>query len=128
MILVEVGSNGWLDFYVNELLEWTIELTRDGKNIPNHLARFGQVELSEDDWKKYWRKGLNEFEIKQLKFPEFERYIKRQQWIILDFNYTENVGEHYDHPNVWRIFFREKDIVVLMGDIKEPIYLKYREI
>ena len=121
-------SDGWLDFYVNKMLEWAIELTRDGKNIKNHLARFGQVELSADDWVKYNGKSLNEFQIKQKIFPEFDRYleIRKKEWIILDFNYTENVGQRHDHPNVWRIFFREEDIVVLMGDREDPVYLKYK--
>ena len=87
------------------------------------------MELSADDWVKYNGKSLNEFQIKQKIFPEFDRYleIRKKEWIILDFNYTENVGQPYDHPNVWRIFFREEDIVVLMGDRKDPIYLKYKQ-
>ena len=47
--------------------------SRKKPNNQNHLSH---VELSEDDWKKYLRQDLNEFDIKQLKFPEFDRYLE----------------------------------------------------
>jgi len=48
------GATGYLDFYVNDNKQWAIELTREGKDLDEHIERFGEngeyYEIPNKDW------------------------------------------------------------------------------
>ena len=72
------GSTGFLDFYVNNGLEWGVELLREGDRMGEHAKRFVDGGTYED--------------------------IPLEHWVIIDFRHKSKRLQK-TKPNFWHVLY-----------------------
>eukprot|EP01124_Arcella_intermedia_P000631 TRINITY_DN1033_c0_g1_i6.p1 TRINITY_DN1033_c0_g1~~TRINITY_DN1033_c0_g1_i6.p1 ORF type:complete len:485 (-),score=50.37 TRINITY_DN1033_c0_g1_i6:31-1485(-) len=97
LISPDVGTDGWIDFYVDDDFEWGIELLREGYKIGQHVSRFEQGGAYDS--------------------------LKLRNAVILDFRRASKEPQmrHFDVP-IWYIMYEENfEAVTIKRRGEEPI-------
>jgi len=76
------GAEGYVDFYINDVFQWAVELLREGLDMKEHAARF-----TEDG-----------------AYAPMFPYVK--QWAIIDFR-TDKKKVRAKYPNMWHVQYNE---------------------